>query len=110
MEPALSAEPQPTPPPDRTDAVAPEIDRPPPEGDRGGGGSSTTSRLFGKEPLDMDRLQTDPAYRRAYEDWLDLQENLTRTPAETRRTDLMFVASFVVLTGLLILLLYWLLR
>jgi hypothetical protein len=58
----------------------------------------------------MDRLHSDPAYGRAYEDWLDLQDNLARTPADRRRVDLFFVATSLLLTGLLILLMYWLLR
>jgi hypothetical protein len=62
------------------------------------------------EPVDMDRLQSDPAYRRAYEDWLDLRDNLARPPAETRRTDLLFAAATVALTALLVLAVYWLFR
>jgi hypothetical protein len=43
------------------------------------------------------RLQTDADYRRAQEDWLDLQENLGRSPDDIARTDLRFLAGTAIL-------------
>jgi hypothetical protein len=59
--------------------------------------------FFADEPVDPHRLGTDPAYRRAYEDWLDLQENLGRSPGEARRPDLLFVTVSLLLTAALVL-------
>ena len=64
--------------------------------------------LFGAEPLDVERLQRDPAYRQAYEDWLDHQENLRRTPQEARRLDWLFLGVTTALTLTVLLLLCWL--
>ena len=100
--PNLSTEPErehtpPALPPSPIEARPAVADQPPPKGD-----------LFGAEPLDVERLQRDPAYRRAYEDWLDHQENLRRTPQEARRLDWLFLGVTTLLTLTVLLLLRWL--
>ena len=97
LEPVL-AQRDPTPPGSETDAKPSLVD------------AQSASPLFGTGPVDMERLQTDPTYHRAYEDWLDLQENLARSPRDTRRLDLIFVISCLLLTALLIAAIVWLFR
>lgn len=64
--------------------------------------------LFDGHSPDVDRLRDDPAYRQAYEDWLDRQENLRRDPREARRTDLLFVGGCLIATAILAALVWWL--
>ena len=65
--------------------------------------------MFNGQPLDVERLRDDPAYRRAYEDWLDLSENLGRDPREARRTDLLFLAGCVMGLAILAAVAWWVL-
>ena len=53
--------------------------------------------------MDPNRLRTDAEYRRAQEDWLDLQENLRRSPEDVARTDVLFLAGTTLLTVALVL-------
>jgi hypothetical protein len=86
----------PTPPGVSRTAAPPPREETPPENSFHGG------------PVDTSRLQNDPTYRRAYEDWLDHQDNLRRTPDETRRTDLLFLALTALLTLVALVLFRWL--
>ena len=81
-----------------------------PGGVAGGTGPRPSSRPSPQHHAEPALPHADPAQRKLDEDWLDLQENLARTPADTRRLDLIFFAATLGLTILLVVVLVWLFR